>query len=1258
MRRTLLILLLVTFTGVVFPQSARLRFSAITTQQGLSNNWVRCIYQDNNGFIWAGTADGLNRFDGFGCKVFRPVDEKGRSLGDIHINAFLTKDQHSAWVCTDNGVYVFDFNRQEKLVSFILGRSSVLCAQEDAYGGIWFGTSRGLYRYNLTDSVLIPVNFPGADRETGNSNFVNTIYLDRDSSLWAGTKNGLFFCSKKNHYKKEFQRLPATTMLKEKDVMSLCRDNFGRLWIATFQDGLFVLAKDREQKEVCIRYIDGHFTSLMSDAENNLWVGRSSDEGLARVELDETTHLHKPDMVTYLHNPADPYSLNDNSVVCLFRDKHNDTWIGTNEGGMNFFSKREKQFYAVSENDPVRSTIQCNLVNTFFEEEQYLWIGTEEGLERWDKNTGEFVHFDHRRDNPGSLGANPVFSILKDQHGNLWVGTWAGGLNLYNYRTNTFTRMVKSADPHSISSNNVISLLEDRYGYLWVTTQGGGLNLYDHRKRQFRRFEHNENDPGSLYHTSVNDIIETSAGDILVSTYFSIDVFDRETETFRHFVYSDDEGTGGKIVSLFEDSRSNIWLTTNRGLEIFDLATGTFTLYFTDSTQTNNVAQGMLEDRHGHLWVSTNNGLYKIVKGIQKPARPEFLRFTKEDGLSGNEFTKRAAFLSNTGNMYFGSSQGFTYFHPDSILLNTLAPAVVLNDMLVLQEQPGKKVRFQPISGNVNNLKVLELSHKHADFIITFAALNYLHPEKNQYQYKLEGYDKSWIDAGAGRFASYTNIQPGHYTFMVKGSNNDGIWSAEAREIAIVIHPPWWRTHFFKIVMGLIALALVFSIYYIRVSFLKRQNYYLEQKVMVRTKKISEMNKALQESQEEIVAQNNELEKHRNHLEQLVDERTTELVKAKIKAEESDRLKSSFLANMSHEIRTPMNAIYGFASLLKDGSPDEAERNEYIHIMNTNCESLLKLIDDLMDISMLEINNLKITPDFFNVFEVLCDLEEQFKLKSPEPVRLAFVNRSKNENLVLHNDKYRFIQVFSNLISNALKFTEKGSVLFGYQRFEDRVRFYVSDTGSGIDKAQHEKIFSQFYKIEDNTGRQHRGTGIGLAICRELIRLMGGKIWVESEPEKGSTFYFTLPDNNEIVPMAAQESEIVRNALWLKGLTILIAEDDPTNYRLLVAMLKSSGANIYWAQDGQEAITFIKNKPQDERCLVLMDIKMPVMDGFEANRQIKLIDRNIPVIAVTAYAQIPDREKIMSSGFNGYISKPFKLDTLINELSKHVAQPE
>jgi len=432
------------------------------------------------------------------------------------------------------------------------------------------------------------------------------------------------------------------------------------------------------------------------------------------------------------------------------------------------------------------------------------------------------------------------------------------------------------------------------------------------------------------------------------------------------------------------------------------------------------------------------------------------------------------------------------------------------------------------------------------------------------------------------------------------------------------------------------------------------QKQILNEKILERTLELQQANMELLDSQEEIKLQNEELEDHRAHLEKLVEVRTKDLELALHKVEESDKLKTSFIANMSHEIRTPMNAIVGFSFLLKDRDPSKAERDEYINIINKNCESLLVLINDILDISKIEANQLDIIKAQFSVNETLEELEQFFKMNALGKVNVDY--KKLYPNIYIENDSARFRQVMSNLLTNALKFTDEGTVEFGFEILDGYLKFYVADSGIGIDKSEFKTIFDQFRKIEDDRTRLYGGTGLGLAISKSLVECMGGRIWVESEKGRGATFYFTLPYQGIYVPREKtvnKEIEATPSSDWA-GIHILIAEDEPTNFYYLKMVIKSKNAKVLWARNGYEAVEFIRMNNKYHIKLVLMDIKMPGMNGFEALTSIKQICPNLPVLAQSAYAQEVDIQSALRLGFSEYLVKPIKPETLLELIQKYI----
>lgn len=528
------------------------------------------------------------------------------------------------------------------------------------------------------------------------------------------------------------------------------------------------------------------------------------------------------------------------------------------------------------------------------------------------------------------------------------------------------------------------------------------------------------------------------------------------------------------------------------------------------------------------------------------------------------------------------------------------------------------------------------------------ASLQYLVQDK---------YDFLWPRTTNG----FYRIESATYFHLYAGSlENSSI------QLYIRLLTQWWNTIAFRVLLIFILASLIVIIYWWRLNRLQKQKMVLEEEVQHRTNELQQSNKELlkkqeklseayhmlEENQHEILTQKEELENHRNHLETLVKERTAELESALRSAEEADKLKSTFLANLSHEIRTPMNAIVGFSSLLETPNLSDEEKHKYISMVTNNCESLTILIDDIIDISLIESNQLRIVKKPFNADKILNELLEYYRSINNKDLEI-FLERPKDrsEELILDNDPGRFKQVISKLLSNAFKYTDKGSIRFGYSVQGNDVQFYVSDTGIGIKEEDQETIFNQFHTVNISNQKLYRGVGLGLTISKNLVQIMGGKIGLDSVPEKGSTFFITLP-------MKREERKHIRDvsgeSLDLTGYTILIAEDDDTNYLFIEKLMRTTHAKVIRARDGVEATEMVPGIRNREKLIILMDIKMPRMNGFEALRKIRQRYKDIPVIAVTAYAQEKDRMEILKNNFNGYITKPIMRSYLMRIISEQI----
>ncbi len=1083
-------------TTASFCQDNQSVFKHLNSSNGLSNNWVRCIYMDETGFMWFGTADGLNRYDGHKFRIYRPQTIKGNDIGNINVSDVCKKSDTELWVCSDLGLYIYDY--KEDLLQRYQPLSDIIanCIQITRDQKCWIGSNNGLYCLDPENGRI--ETFTHNSKETSlSNNSINTLYEDSNGVLWIGTKGGLCAYDRANHTFNNY------LTNKPSNVMAIRGDQMGNLWIGDILNGLLV-GNMKSGKMIFETVADGQILELRIDSKNRLWIGKGSGEGLCRMNLDEYA-LNKKVKFDFFHKVSlNSQSLSENSIVYIYEDAFQDIWIGTFGNGINYYSERSKKFKTIS--------LRNSLVNAIYEDDSNLYLGTEGGLYVFNKRKGTFDHYKYEPGNPSSLSSNPIFSIYKDSKQRIWVGTWAGGLHRFYPETKTFKRYMPDGKPGSISSGNIFSILEDLKGNLWIATIGGGLNLFNEKSETFRTYLHDQNNPGSICSDVVNHLYQASDENLYVSLDNSLDVYDYKNDRFIHYKHDvkDPSGNFGNILSVLEDSRNTLWVATNAGLEFFDQKNKKF-VSLKGIRMPDQTIQGILEDDHGNLWISTNRGIVKLTYGPDFKAHLSTYSFA--DGLSGDEFKKRSAFKNKSGVMYFGSSQGVTYFHPDSIKLNKVAPYVILTDFIILNARPQEKSKYGNISRHIGNIQKLDLPFKHADFEVSFAALNYLNPQDNTFRYILEGYDKHWIESGTDQSARYTNLNPGKYVFRVTASNNDGVWNSQSKTLEIIIHPPFWNTLLFKLGVLLFLIAVIAAFFRLRMRILKHQKAVLEKIVQERTRELIDINKILEQKQEEITNQLEELSRYKNHLETLVEIRTSDLTLAKEKAEESDRLKTSFLQNMSHEIRTPLNAIMGFSDLLSETLDDSDKIVRYSGIIKQKGIDLLDIINEILDISKIESGSFKVNMEYFDLKKLIEEIEQYYPdfQKRLKKEHLNFViQHDCREVEEIYSDKIKLKQVITNLIGNALKYTESGTVEFGCcLGAYNTIKFYVSDTGPGIPEDKFDVIFERFRQVDEL--HYHEGAGLGLSICKGIIKLLGGNIGLTSETGKGTTFFFTIP---------------------------------------------------------------------------------------------------------------------------------------------------
>ena len=1279
------LLLITSLVKEASAQNTGIQFERYSTKDGLSQSSVLAILQDDEGFLWLGTYAGLDRFDGYNFKGYRHHYINTNNISGMHIRSIVQDTAGILLISTTTGVNRF-FTYTGEFVNFShdpndtnsLSNNTVYRILKDRDGDIWLATwGGGLEKMekipgNVKDERQAKFGFvhhvPGKGPHAISSAYIADLAESEDGLIWIATNNGLNIYDKKtNQFTVLHHDDNDENSLSLDDVSSVCPDKNGNIWVGTWEGGLnlyerssgiFLRFKSNPKDKTSLS--NDIIMTLFCDQQGTVWIGTWGG-GLNRVIISEPPAgkditVGQISFQSFKNNNIDVNSISGNSIYSIYQDNSGMIWVGTDWAGLNKFKLQATKFQHKYAEQKLQNNLVSNIVYSLARyKNNKLWIGTDKGLNLYDLQTDKFELFQSDPNNKNTISHNHVRTILIDRDENVWIGT-ENGLNRYLPESNSFQRYnsIFSSGEKSI----IISLCQSPSGEIWIGTYGDGLYRFNPKTKDVRRYRYNKADPKSLSDDIVWSILEDKNRLLWIgTTQGGLCRFNPDSEFFERFVHDPDDSTSLSndfVISLQLDHNNNLWIGTRKGLNKLEYNTANtpiFKHYSEKDGLSSPTINGIIEDKIHQLWLTTTHGLTRF-----DPAKNSFSAYYTEDGLQGNEFSINAICIDSLSDeIFIGGTNGFNMFFPKEIGSNIPPPKTKIIDLKLFHQSV-------QVEDTIDNRVILtediaytdEIVLTRKEYIISFeyAALQYQSPFTIQYAYRLDGYEKDWNYVHNERIATYRNLPPGHYVFWVKAANKDGIWSDEPTGIRLYIKPPWWNTWFFKIMVALIIVSSVLSIYFLRIKILKTQQHQLEAKVSERTEQLREVNILLEEKQEEISLQNEELLRHRFELEKLVDERTSELKTAKLKAEESDKLKSAFLANMSHEIRTPMNAIIGFSSLLEDEIMEADEREYYIKMIKNSSDTLLTLINDIIDISRIEANLLVLYKEQFCLEDIIDEIYAYFSLKNKKNVDLQIIKSNIPSKTCLYNDPIRFRQILTNLIGNALKFTEKGYVRIGYKIIDKKVEIFVEDSGIGINKKDQKFIFDHFYKLESSAEKFYEGTGIGLAISKKLVELMGGEINFKSKPGQGSTFYFTFPVTElQVEETKLAEKQKSRQKFNLKGINLVIAEDEPNNYKLMEKILQKTKANLIWVKNGKEAVELFKDRDFHRNSIVLMDIKMPVMNGIEANKQIKNMNDKIPVIAVTAYAQTGDRLVMLQHGFDDYISKPIKPQELLNLLT-------
>ncbi|HSC51987.1 MAG TPA: two-component regulator propeller domain-containing protein [Phnomibacter sp.] len=1057
---------------------APLAFKQITVENGLSSNSTLAIAQDQKGFLWAGTMDGLNRYDGRRIKIYRSFLSDNFRGTRRKINSLLVDRSNRLWVGTNNGLYLYNsttdsfraFFHEPSLRSG-LSNDVVNCLYEDSKGRVWVATDEGLNRMEWTKDSLSFVRLPLLTKSGAAPQKILCILEARNGQLMAGTEDGIIrFGLTPDHGSVVNMQYGHAGMA----VVSIAEDAL-HFWAGTRATGLVQLDGQLQIVKQFRQGDNGH--GLLSDVVRKIHLDRKGQLWIGTLKGLNLLHTNTGEMEAYVHKPTDPHSLNFNSIYDLFEDKQGNTWIATFFGGLNYVEALATPF-TIYQDGFGNKGLNSNIISSIVEDANgNLWIGTEaEGLNYFDRQQQVFKSYKNDAAHPDVLNSNLVKTVIRVDR-QIWVGMHEGGVNILDEFGRKLAGFDKDNGPNSLNSRHVTCLMRDHLGRIWIGHEEQGINIYDPKTQIILDFDSAY--PGMpLNNKAITCLYEDAQHNVWIGSWVGLNKLERNGLQLNPVAVSAPAAhlQADYVYCVAEDRRGQLWVGTNSGIARYNPATKKLEYYQPPAAMGDFKGLGMVADGRNNLWISSNNGLRMLDS-----ARRQFYSFNTQDGLPGNVFNLNSYCRDSKGHLFFGGYHGLVEFDPNNMHLNSQVAPVELTELRINGTPVNAGDATGILGGSITETDEIILRYDQNVLELDYGVLNFIKSAKNRSAYMLDGYDKTWIYTTAGR-VSYTNLPTGSYRLLLRSANNDGIWSSGPKVFKITVLPPpwktWWAYSLYAMALGLLAFGIIYF-FASRTAMRRRLRY--EHKLLVQQQELHQM-------------------------------------------------KMDFFTHISHELRTPLTLIAGPVEMLQQLLGGKPQVEKLLNSIQQNADRLIKLTNDLLAFRKADAGHTQLNKETVDFVAFTRTVYDKFTGEAArKQIDLRFM--SAPPALDVPVDTHHMEIVLTNLLSNALKFTPSGGkvLLSILQPNEGRVELTVSDNGSGIAKENQEKIFTGFYQADSNSKKQV-GTGIGLAFSKRLVELHGGSLSFTSDKKTGTDeietcFRVSLPLNHSST-LPAQPSTI------------------------------------------------------------------------------------------------------------------------------------